>query len=140
MTELDEALTILQNRGFKKTPQRINILEYLIQHRIHPSAMKIADSLAMNLTTVYNTLDVLIASKLVYPIDNNQDGKKHYDYFVHPHYHVICRNCGRIVDGKNIDLQNFPTLARQASGYLIEQTSLEFTGLCPACQKLLDIN
>lgn len=137
MSELNHALEILQKQGIKKTTQRRNILDYLIQNRIHPSADVIAKSLQMNLTTVYNTLDILINSQLVYVIDNNQDGKKHYDYFGHPHYHVLCRNCGKIVDGTNIDLYNFPRLAHEDSNFLIEQTSLEFIGLCEDCQKLL---
>lgn len=140
MSELEHALEILQKQGIKKTTQRLNILDYLIHHRIHPSADVIANSLEMNLTTVYNTLDILINSQLVYVIDNNQDGKKHYDYFGHPHYHILCRNCGKIVDGSNIDLHNFPLLAHEASNFLIEQTSLEFIGLCEDCQKLLNLS
>lgn len=139
MTELDAALKTLQEHGIKKTSQRVSILDYLIQNRIHPSADTIAQGLAMNLTTVYNTLEVLVSIDLVYVIDSIQDGKKHFDYFGHPHYHVVCRNCGKIVDGENIDMHEFPTLAREASHYLIEQSSLEFTGLCEDCQKLFGL-
>ncbi|MCM0595316.1 transcriptional repressor [Weissella uvarum] len=125
------------------TPQRKLILDYLINHETHPTAEMIYQDLQqqdeqISLATVYNTLEMLLGTQLVLAIDSDQDGKRHYDYFGHPHYHAICTNCGRIVDGENFDFSQLPNTAANETGYLITGYEATVKGLCPECQRKLE--
>ncbi|MHC9537244.1 Fur family transcriptional regulator [Dellaglioa sp. BT-FLS60] len=142
MTEknVEKALGILVERGVRITPQRKIILEYLVTQHNHPSVEQIFngikdDSVGIGIATVYNTLQVLVAHKLVIELSNSDDGKMHYDYFGEPHYHAICLNCGKITD--IFTEMTFPKVeleAAQKSGYIIESTHVETYGYCPECQ------
>ncbi len=58
-----------------------------------------------------------------------------FDITVKPHYHIVCRHCGEVCD---VDLPFMDTLennVKDASGYTVEAHSLEFSGVCPKCQK-----
>lgn len=142
-TELDLALTRLREHGIRVTPQRRAVLEYLISHHTHPQVETIYrdlkradDSIAM--ATVYNTLRRLVDDGLVLELDNGS-GAARYDYFGHPHYHVICDQCGRIDDVADprfaTAVKQIDALTREKTGYLITRTDVEVHGTCPACQK-----
>lgn len=143
--EFENALQSMRDAGYKLTPQRKEILAYLMTHETHPTAEMIYQDLknqdkSISLATVYNTLELLLKTQLVLAIDSDMDGKRHYDYFGHPHYHAICTNCGRIVDGRNFDLSQLPNIAVNETGFLIKGYEVTVEGLCPICQEKLGIN
>ncbi|MCM0582308.1 transcriptional repressor [Weissella diestrammenae] len=147
MTEnkVEAAFAAVKRSGFKLTEQRSIIVRYLVENRMvptHPTAKAIyhdlqAVSEKISLATVYNTLDMLVNARLVLAIDNKTDGKMHYDWFGIPHYHVICTNCGKIVDADNFPLTELPKLAAEATGYKIGSYQVEVRGICPDCQRRL---
>lgn len=92
--------------------------------------------------TIYNTLNSLISVGIVIEIKNG-DNSTHYDYFVEPHFHIICKNCGKISD---VFYPNFDAIeekmkekAQEQTGYLASSSHLEIYGLCPNCQEKLNI-
>lgn len=137
---LEQALDILKDRGIRITPQRKVILEYLVTQHNHPSVEQIFNgikdgSVDLGIATVYNTLQILVAQKLVIELSNGDDGKMRYDYFGIPHYHAICLNCGKITDiFTELTFHEAEREAEQKSGYLIESTHVETHGYCPECQ------
>ncbi|KRN33437.1 Fur family transcriptional regulator [Weissella halotolerans] len=136
------ALVTLQEAGHKLTAPRKTILHYLVSTDQYPTADMIYQDLLKqghqySLATIYNTLDILETCQLVLAIDSEQDGKRHYDYFGHPHYHVICVRCGRIADANNFDFSQLPNAASQATGYHIQNYEVMVKGLCPQCQERL---
>ncbi len=57
-----------------------------------------------------------------------------YDYNVRKHFHVHCRLCGRVADiGMNAELP-LPTSPESACGFLVEDFSVEFFGICAECR------
>lgn len=138
--ELKRALAYLRNTGLRITSQRSKILEYLINTKMHPTAEDIYKELknsdeSLSLATVYNTLELFIKHQLVISLSAT-DEKQHYDYFVHPHYHVICSNCGKIEDVFDFPLTSLKQHAQVVTGYEIVHSNVELYGLCPNCQKL----
>lgn len=136
------ALVTLHEAGYKLTTPRKHILHYLVSTDRHPTAEMIHQDLLnqgyrYSLATIYNTLEILESCQLVLAIDSDQDGKRHYDYFGHPHYHVICVRCGRIEDADNFNFSNLPSAAKQATGYHIQNYEVTVKGLCPRCQQEL---
>lgn len=140
---IEDALDYLRTIGLRITPQRKLILQYLILKRNHPTAeiifndIKQQDS-TISLATVYNTLELLVKNNLVIEIAA-PDEKQHFDYFAHPHYHVICTNCGKIEDVFDYSFTTVEDDAHQKTGYKISHSLMEIYGLCPDCQILLNI-
>lgn len=136
--ELKHAIDYLHQCGLRVTTQRTNILQYLIETKIHPSAEEIylhlkTKDTTLSLATVYNTLELFVKHQLVVSL-SAKDEKQHFDYFAHPHYHVICNNCGKIEDVFDFSLDPLKADAKKQTNYSITYTSVEVFGLCPDCQ------
>ncbi|MBZ0156369.1 MAG: transcriptional repressor [Alphaproteobacteria bacterium] len=124
--------------GLKLTPQRIAILDYLEGNTEHPSAEEVYRAVSkkfptMSFATVYNTLEALRkrGSVLELTID---PGKKRFDPNTHPHHHLICLRCRRIVDiHGNYDLS---LSAEKKNDFDIMGNHIEFYGICPKCKSV----
>jgi Fe2+ or Zn2+ uptake regulation protein len=119
------------------TPQRRAILEAIQASDQHPTAAQIyaqvrAKHPKVAFGTVYKTLDLLSRTGQVLQIEFG-DGASRYDRRVDRHDHAICTRCGTLVD---LDVRlpaDLDSEASQASGFLIDQHTTQFFGLCPTC-------
>lgn len=126
----------LKEKGFKLTPQRLAILKFLDNTTSHPSAEDIHKSLSkkfptMSLATVYNFLNVLQECEEVRKLTIDPD-KKRFDSKIHPHHHLICLRCKRIVDIEHDFPLKLPS--RQKMGFKVVSNHIEFSGFCPECK------
>ncbi|WP_251548226.1 Fur family transcriptional regulator [Limosilactobacillus caecicola] len=147
-TELQHALKRLKDNHVRLTPQRKIILNYLITHHTHPTVEMILADLrkhdaGISMATVYNTVKLLVDYNLVIELKNG-DGSTHYDYFGHPHYHVVCDNCGKITDVNTPEFsaisKELADVTRRSTGYLVTRSDVEVHGICPDCQYKLGLN
>ncbi|QOR67109.1 peroxide-responsive transcriptional repressor PerR [Cytobacillus suaedae] len=137
--QLKEALETLKETGVRITPQRHAILEYLINAMSHPSADDIYKALEgkfpnMSVATVYNNLRVFREVGLVRELTYG-DASSRFDYITTDHYHVICDNCGKIVDFHYPGLDEVEALASHVTGFKVNRHRMEVYGECPDCQK-----
>jgi Fur family peroxide stress response transcriptional regulator len=121
MQQLDDLVSSLREEGFRITPQRVAILDYLLETDDHPSAEYIHKIIQkkypmVSLSTVYKTLDLLREKKLVNEIE--VDGESRFDADTDAHINLVCMNCGKIDDVK----------------YLILKGSFELFGYCTNCK------
>ena len=91
----------LRDSGYRLTPQRELILaaveklghatpdEVLAEVREHSSAV--------NASTVYRTLEVLEGLGLVRHAHLSDRAPTYHSVSDHEHFHLVCRNCGRVV-------------------------------------------
>lgn len=133
----DDTLDSLAKHRVRFTPQRRAIIKYLICSDRHPSAEDIYDDLAdefdsLSLATVYNNLRLLVKLNVVKELKSG-GGASHYDFELNKHYHVICRECGRIMDLDYPMLTSLENFAAERTGYRIDGHQIEFYGLCPLC-------
>ena len=129
----------LRERGFRLTPQREMVLSAMHETKGLATADEIysrvqESSSAVDLSTVYRTLDLLQEFNIVACIDPS-DGQHRYELLgVHgPHIHLICRSCGKVM---GIDLQEARPLAGQLKakyGFAADLDHLSIAGLCRAC-------
>lgn len=134
--EVDKIVNKLKGAGYKVTTPRKQIIDYMINHHTHPTVEMIHHDLnSLPISTIYNTLELLVNMQLVIEIDSTTDDKTHYDYFGKPHYHVVCTNCGKITDADNFDFSKLPESAHKATAYAVTGVGIEVYGLCPDCQK-----
>ncbi|WP_347552449.1 peroxide-responsive transcriptional repressor PerR [Pseudalkalibacillus hwajinpoensis] len=137
--KLHEAIDAMKNSGVRITPQRHAILEHLIQSMAHPTADEIYKSLEgkfpnMSVATVYNNLRVFKEIGLVKELTYG-DASSRFDCVTTDHYHIICDDCGKIVDFHYPGLDEVETLAEQVTGFRVGDHRMEIYGTCPGCQK-----
>ncbi len=141
MTEqrLQEALTTLKNSGVRITPQRHAVLEYLMSTMKHPTADEIYKALEdkfpnMSVATVYNNLRVFLDIGLVRELTYG-DSSSRFDCNTTEHYHIICDECGKIVDFHYPSLNEVEQLAEQVTGFDVTNHRMEVYGTCEDCQQ-----
>ncbi|MFT8872209.1 MAG: peroxide-responsive transcriptional repressor PerR [Sporolactobacillus sp.] len=137
--KIDKAIELLKNSGIRITPQRHAVLEYLILSHTHPTADEIYKALEgrfsnMSVATVYNNLRMFKKTGMVKELTYG-DASSRFDFSTKPHYHVICKQCGKIVDFFYPGLDEVEDLAAKVTGFVVSSHRLEVYGLCPACQK-----
>jgi Fur family peroxide stress response transcriptional regulator len=124
-------------RRFKRTPQRLAILEYLEGNTSHPSAEDIYRVVSkkhqsMSFATVYNTLNTLTQAGSLRELTIDPE-RKRYDPDTSRHHHCICVLCGAIVDiPGEIGVELPKEMAEQ---FTVLGNHVEFYGYCPACKK-----
>ena len=59
-----------------------------------------------------------------------------YDFNTTRHYHVHCRECGKVADVELPWSGRIPkVMTSEGEGFTVEGYSVEFIGLCPNCQR-----
>ena len=124
--------------GFKRTPQRLAILEHLDGNKSHPSADEIFRVVAkknpsMSFATVYNTLNTLVETGAVRELTIDPD-RKRYDPDTSAHHHLICLDCRKIVDIPGDVAVEVPRGVTK--DFTVTGNHIEFYGVCAPCRKL----
>ena len=137
MQHLEQIITLLRDDGFKITPQRTAIVDYLLRTEDHPSAELIHKVVRrkypmVSLSTVYKTLDLLREKKLVNEIE--VEGEARFDAHTDEHINLVCVSCGKIEDVDEDLLKEIQIKAAKKSKYIILQSSFELSGYCSLCK------
>ncbi|MFC0471285.1 peroxide-responsive transcriptional repressor PerR [Halalkalibacter kiskunsagensis] len=135
---LQHALDALKSTRVRMTPQRHAILEFLYESTAHPTADDIYKALEgrfpnMSVATVYNNLRVFKEAGIVKELTYG-DASSRFDSVTSDHYHVICEDCGKIVDFHYPGLDEVETLAEHVTGFKIHNHRMEIYGSCPKCK------
>ncbi len=137
-TRFDELISLLKERDYRLTPQRVELVRLIAANVGHPSASQLYAQIktqfpTLSQATVYKTLALLKEMDQVLEIDLGDD--RHYDgNRPNPHPHLICLQCKKITDGEiEIDLPTIHKL-EQSSGYTIVRSQINFYGICPECR------
>lgn len=139
---LETLIAKLRAGDCRITPQRIALLEMLIESDDHPSAAQLYERLlkrfpTTSLATVYKTLSLLKDMGEVNEISFS-DGDTHYDASnPTPHIHLICTQCHRISDAPDVTAPDLTEELTARTGYRITGHRFDFYGICPPCQNTL---
>lgn len=131
--------------GFKLTPQRMAIMDYLEGNKEHPTAGRIYEDLkpnypSMSMATVYNTLRTMAELGLVQLLRLDKEQEARYDPNTGAHHHFFCRRCEAIIDlPQKGSLSSFKEFAKR-SKHRVERASLTLTGVCASCLKNKSLN
>lgn len=133
---------LLRSKCLKVTPQRIAILNMLMNTKSHPTAEIIFKSLeptnpTMSLATVYKTLDSFNEAELIQVL--SIDGESlHYDFNTAFHPHIICKDCNSVKDIEvdiSDEMNTIVSKINAATNYNINKKQLFFYGTCDECSK-----
>ncbi len=137
---LDAMSAKLKASGLRSTPQRLAIMKVLAESKEHPSADEIWRHLkrrfpGISQATVYRTIQLIKSLGEAVEIAFAGSGSRYDGRRPHPHPHLVCVECGRIVDPELESLRDMTREIMKGSGFEIRTFRLDFFGLCPACRK-----
>lgn len=122
--------------GIKPSLQRIAIVDYLMENRIHPTVDEIYTALYLKVptlskTTVYNTLKLFAGQGAVTALMID-DKNVRFDIDTSCHAHFQCYGCGKVFD---IPVQKTELLeVKQIEDLCIIESHLYYKGYCKDCR------
>jgi Fe2+ or Zn2+ uptake regulation protein len=134
--KLDYAARIREG-GFRLTPQRELILNAICEGGGHTTLDEIyarvqAKAKAINLATVYRTLDFLCHMGLV--VSAEIDSQKVYEIASQrPHHHLVCQECGRVQGLEHETVETLFTRLERERRFRVTVEHLVLYGLCQDC-------
>ena len=124
----------LRSRGFRLTPQRELILAAVreLQHatpdQVH-AHVRLSSS-AVNLSTVYRTLEMLEEIGLIRHAHLSDRAPTYHSVSGHEHFHLVCRNCQRVTSVETGVLDPLRATLGEQHGFEIDAGHLTVFGTC----------
>ena len=134
-----DSAALLRGRGIQVTAQRLAVMR-AVSAQPHITADAVADAVrttigAISLQSVYDALGLLVAEGLVRRIQPSGSPARFEARVGDNHHHLICRDCGRVVD-VDCAVGAAPCLAPiDGRGYEIDEAEVAYWGRCPDCLK-----
>lgn len=127
---------ICREHSLPLTTQRRAVLDALALRHDHPTVDEIwADvrrtTPEISRTTVYRILEVFALLRVVRKVCH-PGAMARYEIRTERHHHLICLDCGCIVDLEDPALDHI-ALPGAKTGFRIEDYSIQFRGLCSRC-------
>jgi Fur family ferric uptake transcriptional regulator len=137
MKDFTSELSRLRAKGYRLTPQRLAILDLLREAEGHLTPSEVYRQTSQKLpglteATVYRTLNFLAEQGLVL-VAHIGRGQLVYEYAQHNHHHLICRNCGEMMEVDHRELKQLYENFLDKTGYRIDTVHAAFFGYCPRC-------
>jgi Fur family peroxide stress response transcriptional regulator len=125
----------LRTAGLKITPQRLTILEALLELRSHPTAERIIeyvqkDNPNISVGTIYKTLDTFVEKNLIRKVKTDDEPMR-YDAIKEHHHHLYCKECDQIEDYFDEELDQLLSdyfENRKIRGFRIDEIRLQIRG------------
>lgn len=139
-TLLEQFKKVLKESGLKYTKQREIVLNILYHSDTHytPEALYLEvkrrePDLNIGIATVYRTLNLLEESEIVTSISFGIAGKK-FELANKPHHdHMICKNCGKIVEFENSIIERQQAIIAREYKFKLTGHLMQLYGICDDC-------
>jgi Fe2+ or Zn2+ uptake regulation protein len=127
----------LMQYSIRPSVQRTAVMEYLMNHKTHPTVDEIYMALfpsipTLSKTTVYNTLNLFLEKGAVQVLAIDEKNAR-YDVDTSKHAHFFCKSCGKVYDIFNLESSLFSAPAN--TGFDIHSVELSYYGICNACKE-----
>jgi len=122
----------------RMTAQRRIVLEALSARTDHPTVDEVWGDVRETLpeisrTTVYRILETFATLRLIRKV-SHPGAVARYESKTSRHHHLLCLQCGAMVDFENRALDRIKLPGRE-TGFRIEDYSIQFRGFCSECAK-----
>ena len=128
----------LKAKGLKLTPQRLAIIDVLIEKRdLHPGARFVyreakKKKKSLSLSTTYATLNELSRLGIIKTLQFDSMENR-YEGNLEEHLNLVCERCGKIFDYKVPPVVDKREIAKK-TGFSVTDTRLEYYGHCRHCR------
>jgi Fur family transcriptional regulator, zinc uptake regulator len=135
---IDRALSILKEEGYKHTGQRDLILQYFSQQKHYMTAKDVLRFMkesypGVSFDTIYRNLYMLTEIGILESTELN--GEKHFRFSCDTnehHHHFICTDCGK---SKSVHVCPMENVGKELADFEIASHKFEIYGRCPECLK-----
>jgi len=138
---IEELKKIVKQKGLKYTEQREIVLNILIHAEGHLTAEEVYNEIKLKhsdsnigIATVYRALSFLEEVDLITSINFGTDGKKYESNAKSHHDHLICTNCGKIIEFVDDEIERRQERIAKKNKFKITSHSMQLYGLCEKCQ------
>lgn len=133
---------LLKNNNLKFTKQREVVLKTLYERNEHftPEDLYILlqnsyPELNIGIATVYRTLNLLEESQMATSLSFGVAGKK-FELANKPHHdHMICKNCGLIIEFQNDKIEQLQLEIAKNNHFKITSHLMQLQGICQKCMQ-----
>ena len=138
--DLQEITRQLRNNGHKITPQRMVIIQTVLEsaEMLTPSALykkvKKADA-GVGEVTIYRTLNILESLGMVCMVHTEENTHSYIGCPSEHHDHLICSDCGKVVNFTHCNMGTLEKRLTAETGFSIADHRLDFYGQCEKCSK-----
>ena len=131
-------ISSLQDKGYKLTPQRREIIRLLARSKSHPGAMEILRKVRkivprISMSTVYYTIDMMKKESLIRELEY-YDMDNRYEINVSDHINLVCTRCRKITDFTG-NVPSFTKAVEKETGFKSASMRFEYYGICRNCAK-----
>ena len=132
-------LADLRQRGFRITPQREMIIQIIAHQDTHLTAEEIYTQVnqrshALNLATVYRTLELLVETGILSRIDLGEGQVSYASQHHGAHIHLVCRCCGAMTNASPALLETLHRQLQAQYQFTADLEHVSIPGVCAACQ------
>ena len=139
---IDELKKIVKQKGLKYTEQREIVLSILLHAKEHLTAEEVYNEIKkehkeskLGIATVYRSLSFLEEVDLITSITFGTDGKKYESNSKSHHDHLICTECGKIIEFIDDEIEKRQDKIAKINKFKITSHSMQLYGTCEACQE-----
>ncbi len=135
---IDRFIAAHRNSGLPVTTQRQAVFETILDRTDHPTAEQVYQAVCGELPqisrmTVHRILGTFAALGLVARICHPGSSAR-FDPKVQQHHHLVCLDCGRIIDVEDPRLNQIPWPEVSPHDFQIEAYHVHFRGRCARCR------
>jgi Fur family ferric uptake transcriptional regulator len=129
--------TALRARGYRLTPQRELVLQ-AVERLGHATPDEVLtavrrESQAVNISTVYRTLELLEELGLVRHAHLSDRAPTYHSTATPTHLHLVCRSCGRVTEVSPGEVEPLTGALRERYGFVTDVGHLTIFGTCREC-------
>lgn len=130
------ATEYMTEKSIKPSVQRIAIMDFLLNNRIHPTAEEIYIALSpsiptLSLTTVYNTMKLFVQHNAVQSLVIDEKNIR-FDVDTSIHAHFQCLKCNKIFDVSSDDAKIYNK--ERINDMKVVETHIYYKGFCKQCE------
>ena len=139
---IDELKKIVKQKGLKYTEQREIVLSILLHAKEHLTAEEVYNEIKkehkesnIGIATVYRALSFLEEVDLITSITFGTDGKKYESNSKSHHDHLICTECGKIIEFIDDEIEKRQDKIAKKNKFKITSHSMQLYGTREVCQE-----
>jgi Fur family transcriptional regulator, ferric uptake regulator len=128
----------LREKGYRLTPQRELVLSAVdrLGHATPDEVLSAVreQSSAVNISTVYRTLDLLEELGLVRHTHLTDRAPTYHSTATPQHVHLVCRGCHAVIDAAPEEFEQLARALRSEHGFEVDIGHLTVFGRCARCE------